>query len=101
MTAQPDATAAARDSARSLQEGLHNLLTRLSETTNILKNWKEADADDSSIHVETTTRLIGSLQQVILAVKSVEEKVLRGDEKSEGDKRLIKAVSIDFIERWR
>jgi len=66
-------------------------LNRLSDATDILKNWPESDGDDSSVHVETTTKLIGSLQKIVAAVKEVEEKAMKGDG-SEGDKRLIKAL---------
>mmetsp|Transcript_10575 Transcript_10575/g.14919 ORF Transcript_10575/g.14919 Transcript_10575/m.14919 type:complete len:230 (-) Transcript_10575:539-1228(-) len=67
-----------------LRERLHNLISRLSDSTDLLKNWPESKfGDDSSIHVETTTRLIATLQRVIGALKNVEEQVNRGNGSSE------------------
>lgn len=67
------------ESAKVLQEKLHELLTRLSATIELVKNWPEASGDfDASIHVETTTKLIASIKAVIAAVQKVDG-VVKGD----------------------
>lgn len=58
--------------AKNLQERLHILLTRLSKTTDLIKTWPESDGDDASIHVETTTKLITCVLDVITALQKVE-----------------------------
>jgi hypothetical protein len=58
--------------AKSLQERLHQLLTRLSSTIELIKNWPESDGDDASIHVETTSKLISQVWEVIVALQRVE-----------------------------
>jgi len=61
---------------QSLQERLHTLLTRLSDTSEILQKWPETKkGDDASIHVRTTGKLIASIQRIIDGIKSLEEKV--------------------------
>jgi hypothetical protein len=64
--------AAALTGARNLQERLHNLLTKLSKTIEVIKDWKESDGDDASIHHKTTTKLISSIMDVIVSLESVE-----------------------------
>ena len=71
-------------SNESLQVQLHTLLTRLSDSSEIINKWPE-DGDDNSIHAETTTKLITSIQKVVSAIKLVEERVnpnIGDDEKS-------------------
>jgi len=58
--------------AKNLQERLHILLTRLAKTTDLIKTWPESDGDDASIHVETTTKLITCVLDVITALQKVE-----------------------------
>lgn len=58
--------------AINLQEQLHQLLTRLSSTIDIIKSWPESDGDDASNHVETTTKLITAILDVIEGLKDVE-----------------------------
>ena len=58
--------------AKNLQERLHQLLTRLSSTIDLIKNWPESDGDDASIHMKTTTKLISSILEVIVALQRVE-----------------------------
>ena len=58
--------------AKNLQERLHILLTRLAKTTDLIKTWPESDGDDASIHVETTTKLITCVLDVITAIQKVE-----------------------------
>ena len=64
--------------AKDLQERLHILLTRLAKTTDLIKTWPESDGDDASIHVETTTKLITCIMDVVEALQKVEG-VLRAD----------------------
>ena len=58
--------------ARSLQERLHALLSRLASTVDQVKNWKEASGDDASIHVESTSRLIANIRQILACIQKVE-----------------------------
>jgi len=60
------------DGARKLQERLHQLLSRLSATIEVVKTWRESDGDDIAIHRTTTTRLMGSVMEVLEALKRVE-----------------------------
>jgi hypothetical protein len=64
-------TSAISPAAKTLQENLHNLLSRLSSTIDVIKNWS-AKGDDASIHVETTSKLITSIREVIAALQKVE-----------------------------
>lgn len=48
------------------------MLTRLAKTTDLIKTWPESDGDDASIHVETTTKLITSVLDVVTALQKVE-----------------------------
>ena len=67
-----DATAAnAQAGAKILQERLHDLLTRLAATIELLKNWKES-GEDPSVHFESTTKLIASINAVIASVQKVD-----------------------------
>lgn len=65
--------------ARILQEQLHDLLSRMADTTNIIKNWEESEGDDSTVHVETTTQLMTSIRQILEALQRVEG-VVKTDE---------------------
>ena len=58
--------------SENLQERLHILLNRLAKTTDLIKTWPESDGDDASIHVETTTKLITCLLDVVTALQKVE-----------------------------
>jgi hypothetical protein len=58
--------------ARNLQDRLHELLSRLASTSDIVKNWPESEGSDSSIHVERTTRLIASIRETITSIQKVE-----------------------------
>jgi hypothetical protein len=68
LSAMPMPSAGAKD----LQEQLHLLLNRLSKTTELVKTWPESDGDDASVHVETTTKLISSIVQLVSALQRVE-----------------------------
>ncbi len=59
---------------QSLQEALHTLLTRLSDSSEIIKSWPEG-GDDNSIHTKTTEKLIASIHKIVNAIRVVEEKV--------------------------
>mmetsp|Transcript_7754 Transcript_7754/g.14123 ORF Transcript_7754/g.14123 Transcript_7754/m.14123 type:complete len:182 (+) Transcript_7754:84-629(+) len=61
--------------AKALQERLHELLTRLADVTITMKNWEESDGDNTQVHMETTTRLLSNIQQVLEAIESVENVV--------------------------
>lgn len=54
------------------------MLTRLAKTTDLIKTWPESDGDDASIHVETTTKLITCVLDVVTALQRVEG-VIRTD----------------------
>jgi hypothetical protein len=58
--------------AKDLQEQLHLLLNRLAKTTELIKTWPESDGDDATIHVETTTKLISSIVELMKALQRVE-----------------------------
>lgn len=58
--------------AKNLQEKLHQLLSKLSATIELIKTWPESDGDDASIHVQTTTKLIAAILEIIGGVKDVE-----------------------------
>jgi hypothetical protein len=68
------------EGVKNLQERLHHLLTRLSSTIELIKSWPESDGDDASIHVETTTKLISAVVEVISALRRVEGVVKADDE---------------------
>lgn len=64
-----------QDSKQSLQERLHTLLTRLSDTSEILKKWPDTKGSDTTIHIKTTDKLINSIERIVDGIKLVEEKV--------------------------
>lgn len=70
--------AVASGDARALQDSLHELLKFLSSTSELIKTWPESEGDDASIHVETTTKLLGQIQKVISALQRVEG-IVKGD----------------------
>jgi len=65
-----------KDTTQSLQERLHTLITRLSDSIQILQNWPESKTGDDStaIHVETTAKLIASIHKTIDGIRTVEER---------------------------
>jgi hypothetical protein len=71
-TPSPSGSGTNTAGAKNLQERLHQLLTRLSTTIDLIKNWPESDGDDASIHVETTTKLISNILEVIVGLQRVE-----------------------------
>ena len=58
--------------AKTLQDRLHELLTRLQATIELVKNWPATQGDDASIHVDTTTKLIDSIKAVIASTQKVD-----------------------------
>lgn len=72
---------------QSLQDLLHTLITRLSESSEIIKSWPEQDGPyDNSIHTETTSKLITSIHKVVDAIRLVEERVNPNIGEDENDK---------------
>jgi hypothetical protein len=65
-------SASAVAGAKTLQERLHELITRLAATVELVKNWPESEGDDASIHVETTTKLIASIHAVLASIARVD-----------------------------
>lgn len=57
---------------KNLQEKLHQLLSKLSGAIELIKTWPESDGDDASIHVQTTTKLIAAILEVLGGLKNVE-----------------------------
>lgn len=62
----------AREAAVQLQDRLHQLLQRLSDAVDLIKDWPEAKGDDTSIHVESTGKLIGILRSIVASINRVE-----------------------------
>lgn len=62
----------APEAAVVLQERLHNLLTRMSAAVEHLKTWPEAKGDEASVHVESTSKLIGYIRNIVHALQRVE-----------------------------
>lgn len=60
----------------SLHDRLHTLLLNLTSTSKILQKWPDSQGDNASIHIDTTTKLIHSLQRIIHSLKNVEVKSL-------------------------
>lgn len=60
------------DNARHLQEQLHKLLSKLTDTTDFIKNWPEAKGGDGSMHVERTSQLISKIHVTIGMLQKVE-----------------------------
>jgi hypothetical protein len=58
--------------AKALQERLHELISRISDTTDVVKGWPESSGDDASTHVRATSKLIQSIREIILAIERVE-----------------------------
>jgi hypothetical protein len=59
----------------SLQDRLHTLLTRLSNTSKLLTKTEWPSADDARVHSEKTLLLIASIEKIMEAIKMVEVKV--------------------------
>lgn len=92
----PPAVAASRITigARNLQDKLHDLLSRLAATIEHVKNWPEST--DTSIHVESTSRLIVSIRGIIAALQSVESTVQNDSELRQSLQTLL--IPMDLLE---
>lgn len=62
----------AQEAAVQLQDRLHYLLSRLNDAVELIKTWPEAKGDDASVHVESTTKLINYVRNVVSSVERVE-----------------------------
>lgn len=58
--------------SKALQERLHELISRVSDTTDVVKGWPESTGDNAQIHVKTTSKLINSMREMLKAVERVE-----------------------------
>ena len=87
----------ATGAARDLQGKLHELLSRLSATAEHVRDWPAATSEETtSIHVESTTRLIESIRNIVEGLEDVERIV-----KQQGDlRRHLKdcPVPVDLLE---
>ena len=68
----PSSAPVPSEAAKELQTKLHVLLTQLGQTSELIKTWPESNGDDASIHVETTTKLITSIQALLKDLQDVE-----------------------------
>jgi hypothetical protein len=80
--------------ARTLQDKLHDVLSRLSSTIELVKSWPESS--DTSVHVESTSRLIASIRQIIAALQSVETTVRNDAELRQSLQSLL--IPLDLLE---
>lgn len=71
-------TMAPTQAAVLLQERLHELLSRVSSTMELIKSWPEAT--DVSRHVATTTKLIDAIRVILQALAKVEGTVQENEE---------------------
>jgi hypothetical protein len=79
----------------ALQERLHELLSRLSATTDWVRHWPDGQ-DDPSIHVESTSKLISLIRSVLTAIQAVENTVVRDPNLKERLNQCL--IPIDLIE---
>jgi Transcription factor subunit Med10 of Mediator complex len=94
MAPTPAAAPKIAAGARILQDKLHELLSRLAGTIEHVKNWPEST--DSSIHVESTSRLIASIREIIVALQSVESTVKNDAELRQSLQTLL--IPMDLLE---
>lgn len=80
------------ESAITLQERLHELLSRLANTMEVIQKWPESN--DASVHVATTSQLIDAVQKVLASIEKVEGMV--GGELKE--QLLEHAVPLDLLD---
>jgi hypothetical protein len=59
------------EAEKNLQDKLHDLLTRLSQTMELVKSWPE-DKGSPSVHVENATKLIAAIRHIVTALQKVE-----------------------------
>ena len=72
MTSSPVTSAMPLDGAKTLQQRLNVLLSKLSRSIDIVKNWPSTDGDDASDHVKTTSTLIASILEIKSSLENVE-----------------------------
>jgi hypothetical protein len=72
MSSSPVTPAMPLEGAKTLQQRLNILLTKLSRSIEIVKTWPSTDGDDASIHVKTTSKLISSILEIKSALENVE-----------------------------
>lgn len=72
MVNPKDSNGPIAENARHLQEQLHKLLSKLTDTTDFIKNWPEAKGGDGSMHVERTSQLITKIHTTISMLQKVE-----------------------------
>ena len=61
-----------QEASVTLQDKLHILLSRLADAVDLIKSWPEAKGEDASIHVESTSKLIGYIRNLTRSIQSVE-----------------------------
>jgi Transcription factor subunit Med10 of Mediator complex len=94
FTMPPVSTPRITPGARTLQDRLHDVLSRLSSTIELVKSWPEST--DASVHVESTSRLIASIRQIITALQSVEATVRNDAELRQSLQSLL--IPLDLLE---
>ena len=60
------------ENARQFQDQLHKLLSKLTDTTDFIKNWPEAKGGDGSMHIERTSQLITKIHATVSMLQKVE-----------------------------
>lgn len=72
MVNPKDSNGSIAENARQLQDQLHRLLSKLTDTTDFIKNWPEAKGGDGSMHVERTSQLITKIHSTVSLLQKVE-----------------------------
>ena len=72
MSSSPITPAMPMEGAKTLQQRLNVLLSKLSRSIDIVKNWPSTDGDDASDHVKTTSTLIASILEIKSSLENVE-----------------------------
>ncbi|GAX16948.1 hypothetical protein FisN_5Hh326 [Fistulifera solaris] len=68
----PNSNGSIAENARQFQDQLHRLLSKLTDTTDFIKNWPEAKGGDGSMHVERTSQLITKIHTTVQMLQRVE-----------------------------
>ncbi|GAX25244.1 hypothetical protein FisN_5Lh326 [Fistulifera solaris] len=68
----PNSNGPIAENARQFQDQLHRLLSKLTDTTDFIKNWPEAKGGDGSMHVERTSQLITKIHTTVKMLQRVE-----------------------------
>lgn len=72
MVNPKDFSSSIADNARQFQDQLHKLLSKLTDTTDFIKNWPEAKGGDGSMHIERTSQLITKIHTTVSMLQKVE-----------------------------